>query len=68
MLLLLKVSQTEEEEPICEMEVVNLPMDQPPERVSRRLRRLADNCGGKVLRVTASTAMLRFPTPDHASR
>ncbi|XP_050346256.1 meiosis regulator and mRNA stability factor 1 [Nymphalis io] len=63
-----KVSQTEEEEPTCEMEVANLPMDQPPERVSRRLRRLADNCGGKVLRVTASTAMLKFPTPDHASR
>ncbi|XP_068632213.1 meiosis regulator and mRNA stability factor 1 [Battus philenor] len=64
-----KVSQTEEEEePTCEMEVINLPMDQPPERVSRRLRRLADNCGGKVLRVTASTAVLRFPTPDHTSR
>ncbi|CAH2037602.1 unnamed protein product, partial [Iphiclides podalirius] len=64
-----KVSQTEEEvEPTCEMEVTNLPIDQPPERVSRRLRRLADNCGGKVLRVTAPTAVLRFPTPDHASR
>ncbi|XP_022120062.2 meiosis regulator and mRNA stability factor 1 isoform X1 [Pieris rapae] len=64
-----KVSQTEEdEEPTCEMEVINLPVDQPPERVSRRLRRLADNCGGKVLRVTASTAMMKFPTPDHTSR
>ncbi|CAK1547136.1 unnamed protein product [Leptosia nina] len=63
-----KISQTEEDEPTCEMEVVNLPVDQPPERVSRRLRRLADNCGGKVLRVTASTAMMKFPTPDHASR
>ncbi|XP_063824866.1 meiosis regulator and mRNA stability factor 1 [Ostrinia nubilalis] len=52
----------------CEMEVVNLPTDHPPERISRRLRRLADNCGGKVLGVTASTAMLRFPTPDHALR
>ncbi|XP_026317722.1 meiosis regulator and mRNA stability factor 1 [Hyposmocoma kahamanoa] len=63
------LSQTEEEEvPTCEMEVANLPMDQPAERVSRRLRRLADNCGGKVLKVTANTAMLRFPTPDHASR
>ncbi|KAL4712272.1 hypothetical protein ACJJTC_004034 [Scirpophaga incertulas] len=64
-----KFSQTEEDEqPICEMEVANLPLDQPPERVSRRLKRLADNCGGKVLRITAPTAMLRFPTPDHASR
>ncbi|XP_059045300.1 meiosis regulator and mRNA stability factor 1-like [Achroia grisella] len=65
-----KISQTEEDEepPTCEMEVTNLPVDHPPERVSRRLRRLADNCGGKVLRVTANTAVLRFPTPDHASR
>ncbi|XP_045497656.1 meiosis regulator and mRNA stability factor 1 [Colias croceus] len=64
-----KISQTEDDEPpTCEMEVLNLPVDQPPERVSRRLRRLADNCGGKVLRVTASTAMMKFPTPDHASR
>ncbi|KAM3964554.1 meiosis regulator and mRNA stability factor 1-like protein [Aphomia sociella] len=64
-----KVSQTEEDvEPTCEMEVSNLPSDQPPERVIRRLRRLADNCGGKVLKVSANTAMLRFPTPDHASR
>ncbi|KAI8435891.1 hypothetical protein MSG28_004087 [Choristoneura fumiferana] len=63
------LSQTEDEEaPICEIEVVNLPVDQTPDRVSRRLRRLADNCGGKVLRVMASTAMLRFPTPDHAAR
>ncbi|KAJ0177159.1 hypothetical protein K1T71_007168 [Dendrolimus kikuchii] len=55
-------------EPTNEIMVVNLPMDQPPERVSRRLRRLADNCGGKVLRVTATTAHLRFPSVDHATR
>ncbi|XP_037293714.1 meiosis regulator and mRNA stability factor 1 [Manduca sexta] len=52
----------------CELEVCNLPREQPAERVSRRLRRLADNCGGKVLRVHPPTALLRFPTPDHASR
>lgn len=63
------MSQTEEDEvPTCEMEVINLPVDKPPERVSRRLRRLADNCGGKVLKVTASTAIMKFPTPDHTSR
>ncbi|XP_063380744.1 meiosis regulator and mRNA stability factor 1 [Cydia fagiglandana] len=63
------LSQTEEEEdPICEVEVVNLPLEQPADRVSRRLRRLADNCGGRVLRVDKSTAVLRFPTPDHAAR
>ncbi|OWR42532.1 putative limkain b1 [Danaus plexippus plexippus] len=62
------VSGVEEEDPSREMEVINLPMDQPPQRVSRRLLRLADNCGGKVMRVGAGTALLRFPTPDHASR
>lgn len=65
---MLSFSNDDEEEPTCVMHVSNLPMDQTPERVSRRLRRLADNCGGKVLRVMATTAMLRFPTPDHASR
>ncbi|GBP33627.1 Meiosis regulator and mRNA stability factor 1 [Eumeta japonica] len=29
---------------------------------------LIDNCGGKVMKVTPPTAILRFPTPDHASR
>ncbi|XP_053608030.1 meiosis regulator and mRNA stability factor 1 isoform X2 [Plodia interpunctella] len=63
------LSQSEEEEPVsCEIEVGNLPVDLPPERVSRRLRRLADNCGGKVLRVTAKTALLKFPTLDHSMR
>lgn len=63
------VSQScDDEDPTSEIEVSNLPIDQPQERVSRRLRRLADNCGGKVLRVTAATAVLRFPSNDHASR
>lgn len=57
-----------EEECSCELEVVNLPLQYPLERVSTRLRRLADNCGGKVLRVTPPTAVLRFPTPNHTAR
>ncbi|KOB70958.1 putative limkain b1 [Operophtera brumata] len=64
----LSQSNDDEEEPTCEMEVVNLPFNQPTERIKIRLKRLADNCGGKVLQIVANKATLRFPTPDHAAR
>uniref|UniRef100_A0A2A4JHD7 Meiosis regulator and mRNA stability factor 1 n=1 Tax=Heliothis virescens TaxID=7102 RepID=A0A2A4JHD7_HELVI len=63
-----KVSKSEDETPTCEVEVLNLPIHQPPELVSIRLRTLAKKCGGRVISVTAPTAVLRFSTPDHASR
>lgn len=61
-------SQTKEDEVSNEVEVTNLPIYQPPELVSGRLRHLAKKCGGKVVQVTAPTAVLRFSTVDHASR
>lgn len=64
----LSQSNDDDEEPTCEMEVINLPFNQPSEKIKIRLKRLADNCGGKVLRIVANKATLRFPTPDHASR
>ncbi|XP_037103442.1 meiosis regulator and mRNA stability factor 1 isoform X2 [Syngnathus acus] len=36
--------------------------------VKLRLRRLSDNCGGKVLGVSQGKAVLRFGTPEAASR
>lgn len=63
-----KVSKSEDETPTCEVEVLNLPIHQPPELVSIRLRHLAKKCGGRVVSVTAPTAILKFSTPDHASR
>lgn len=33
-----------------------------------RLRRLSDNCGGKVLGMSQGTAVLRFGSPEAASR
>ncbi|XP_077426139.1 meiosis regulator and mRNA stability factor 1 isoform X2 [Vanacampus margaritifer] len=36
--------------------------------VKLRLRRLSDNCGGKVLGMSQGTAVLRFGSPDAASR
>ncbi|CAH0579062.1 unnamed protein product [Chrysodeixis includens] len=62
-----KVSKSEDEVS-CEVEVTNLPIYQPTDLVSNRLRHLAKKCGGKVVHVTAPTALLRFTTPDHASR
>ncbi|XP_026725031.1 meiosis regulator and mRNA stability factor 1 isoform X2 [Trichoplusia ni] len=62
-----KVSKCEDEMS-CEVEVTNLPIYQPTDLVSNRLRHLAKKCGGKVVHVTAPTALLRFTTPDHASR
>ncbi|XP_077460552.1 meiosis regulator and mRNA stability factor 1 isoform X2 [Stigmatopora argus] len=36
--------------------------------VKQRLRRLSDNCGGKVLGLSQGTAVLRFGSPEAASR
>lgn len=36
--------------------------------VKHRLRRLSDNCGGKVLGISQGTAVLRFNSPEAASR
>lgn len=66
--LMIQVSKSEDETPTCEVEVLNLPIHQPPELVSIRLRHLAKKCGGRVVSVTAPTAILKFSTPDHASR
>ncbi|KOB70959.1 putative limkain b1 [Operophtera brumata] len=50
------------------MEVVNPPFNQLTEWIKIRLKRLADNCVGKVLQIVTNKAMLRFPTPDYAAR
>ncbi|XP_056359138.1 meiosis regulator and mRNA stability factor 1 [Oenanthe melanoleuca] len=48
--------------------VYNLPANRDSRSVSNRLRRLSDNCGGKVLSVAGSGAVLRFPSPESAER
>ncbi|KAJ8728094.1 hypothetical protein PYW08_016479 [Mythimna loreyi] len=63
-----KISKSEDDTPTCEVEVLNLPIHQPPELVSIRLRHLAKKSGGRVVSVTAPTAVMKFSTPDHASR
>lgn len=48
--------------------VHNLPTHRDAKSVSSRLQRLSNNCGGKVLGVSGSTAVLRFASADAAER
>ncbi|XP_043568067.1 meiosis regulator and mRNA stability factor 1 isoform X3 [Chiloscyllium plagiosum] len=48
--------------------VYNLPLNRDSKQVSNRLRRLSDNCGGKVLSITGGSAILRFTSQESAER
>uniref|UniRef100_A0A8C3QL93 Meiosis regulator and mRNA stability factor 1 n=1 Tax=Cyanoderma ruficeps TaxID=181631 RepID=A0A8C3QL93_9PASS len=48
--------------------VYNLPTNRDSKSVSNRLRRLSDNCGGKVLSISGSGAILRFLNQESAER
>uniref|UniRef100_A0A8D0BI04 Meiosis regulator and mRNA stability factor 1 n=1 Tax=Salvator merianae TaxID=96440 RepID=A0A8D0BI04_SALMN len=48
--------------------IYNLPTNRDTKSVCYRLRRLSDNCGGKVLTVSGSSAILRFLNQDSAER
>ncbi|XP_031419446.1 meiosis regulator and mRNA stability factor 1 isoform X2 [Clupea harengus] len=48
--------------------VHNLPTNRDGKSVANRLRRLSDNCGGKVLGLSAGTAVLRFSSLEAAER
>ncbi|XP_058537181.1 meiosis regulator and mRNA stability factor 1 isoform X2 [Ochotona princeps] len=48
--------------------VYNLPANKDGKSISNRLRRLSDNCGGKVLSITGCSAILRFINQDSAER
>ncbi|XP_022407941.1 meiosis regulator and mRNA stability factor 1 isoform X1 [Delphinapterus leucas] len=48
--------------------VYNLPANKDGKSISNRLRRLSDNCGGKVLNITGCSAVLRFINRDSAER
>lgn len=52
----------------CELVVNDLPPDKDSTLLQNRLRRLSDNCGGRVLAIVGTTAYLRFPTSDSARR
>ncbi|XP_060116907.1 meiosis regulator and mRNA stability factor 1 isoform X1 [Heteronotia binoei] len=48
--------------------VYNLPTNRDTKSVCYRLRRLSDNCGGKVLTISGTSAILRFLNQDSAER
>nr|XP_020020021.1 meiosis arrest female protein 1 isoform X1 [Castor canadensis] len=48
--------------------VYNLPANKDGKSISNRLKRLSDNCGGKVLSITGCSAILRFINQDSAER
>ncbi|XP_053131872.1 meiosis regulator and mRNA stability factor 1 isoform X2 [Hemicordylus capensis] len=48
--------------------VYNLPVNRDSKSVCYRLRRLSDNCGGKVLTISGSSAILRFLNQESAER
>ncbi|XP_063240697.1 meiosis regulator and mRNA stability factor 1 isoform X1 [Bacillus rossius redtenbacheri] len=51
-----------------ELLVSNLPDDRDPGRVRLRLKKLSDNCGGRVVAVSSSSATIRFSNHVCASR
>ncbi|XP_034248491.1 meiosis regulator and mRNA stability factor 1 isoform X2 [Thrips palmi] len=52
------------------MEVIvsNLPQDKDLSKVKNRLKKLSDNCGGRVGHIIYDRAVIRFPTVEFASR
>uniref|UniRef100_A0A8C5WIN9 Meiosis regulator and mRNA stability factor 1 n=1 Tax=Leptobrachium leishanense TaxID=445787 RepID=A0A8C5WIN9_9ANUR len=48
--------------------VYNLPTNRDTKSISNRLRRLSDNCGGKVMSISGGSAILRFFNQESAER
>ncbi|XP_056392845.1 meiosis regulator and mRNA stability factor 1 isoform X2 [Hyla sarda] len=48
--------------------VYNLPTNRDAKSISNRLRRLSDNCGGKVMSLSGNSAILRFINQESAER
>ncbi|KAG8432951.1 hypothetical protein GDO86_017279 [Hymenochirus boettgeri] len=48
--------------------VYNLPTNRDTKSIGNRLRRLSDNCGGKVMSISGSSAILRFANQESAER
>ncbi|XP_066603618.1 meiosis regulator and mRNA stability factor 1 isoform X2 [Prorops nasuta] len=52
----------------CDLLVCNLPEDKDVVIIKRRLKQLSENCGGRVLEIQSSTAIIRFTTEISADR
>ncbi|XP_043282127.1 meiosis regulator and mRNA stability factor 1 isoform X2 [Venturia canescens] len=52
----------------CDLLVSNLPKDKDLNSIKRRLKRLSDNCGGRVIGINSNVATIRFRSQDSADR
>lgn len=48
--------------------VSNLPEDKDVTGIKRRLKRLSNNCGGRVVEVQSNAAIVRFISKEYADR
>lgn len=53
---------------LFELVVSNLPVNCDPLKIRGRLKRLAENCGGRVGHIIGLTSTVRFPTLEYALR
>lgn len=53
---------------LFELPVSSLPLNCDPLKIRVRLKRLAENCGGRVGHIIGSTTTVRFPTLEYALR
>ncbi|XP_075231628.1 meiosis regulator and mRNA stability factor 1-like protein [Lycorma delicatula] len=53
---------------LFELVVNNLPINCDPLKVRARLKRLAENCGGRIGQIIGLTTTVRFPTLEYALR
>ena len=51
-----------------ELTVLNLPLGKDAGQVRMQLKKLSDNCGGKVVSVTGRCALIKFPNALSAAR
>ncbi|XP_015917256.2 meiosis regulator and mRNA stability factor 1 isoform X1 [Parasteatoda tepidariorum] len=51
-----------------EIEVTDLPLNRKEVQIRNKLRKLSTNCGGKVLFITGSKAVIRFANADAAEK
>lgn len=51
-----------------ELLILNLPVGKDVTQIKNRLKKLSDNCGGKVVSISGRTSVIRFPNPASAAR
>ncbi|XP_054008380.1 meiosis regulator and mRNA stability factor 1 isoform X1 [Hylaeus anthracinus] len=61
-------SRTVEVATFYDLLVSNLPQDQDVMSIKRRLKQLSENCGGRVVEIQSSTAVVRFTSQIYAER